>query len=532
MKKKLGKIITALVLTAVLMFALTACEDPIKGGQADGNVYGNGSLVVTQGDYIYFVNGMTTKDANNKSGEVVKGAIMRAKIDANGNIDDGGIVTIVPQAYFTSYTGGGLYIFGEWIYYVTPNPEKDKTGASLSGQTLVMRTKIDGTKTKRIAVIKAEGVQYTVNKNYFIYLDGTDLKAIDLNKNNFKTSTIETGVTSVKFPTAPYYSKSGYPPIFDYAVYTKNSSEKVTGQTHNEVKAVNGGGDKITLIGDKAYFNGDGYLENLDDLYTYTLSTAVLDDAGNLTVYLSRSGFAVSGSKDNGVFAYTFTSGNGYAIDKDNVVWLSGSQKTTFKPAGTAAADGIFVVENGALFFYEGKNERILLGVIGAGKTYADKDAAAKSLNEQALKVYNGELNLLRVTKYGSEGNLYEIYFTPSTSNGALKRVIVSTDGTRAGTYAEDYKDFAPYDNVRVVIASDFVSNWIAPSFINYDGGRLYCYFIYAYNYNYLYRIDLSAATADGRDYLADNSDLIKIVGKFNAADRASYDEREKEETE
>ncbi|MDR2090392.1 MAG: DUF5050 domain-containing protein [Clostridiales bacterium] len=518
MKKHLYKIILFAAALAMAV-VLTACgPKAVTGGQPNAVVYGNGSLVVKQGEYIYFVNGMTTKDADNKAGEVVKGAVMRAKLDKDGKIA-GNYETIIAQAYFTSYTGGGLYIFGEWIYYVTPNPSKDKTGTTLNTQTLVMRTKIDGTKTKKIATIKAEGVQYKVTKDRFIYLDGTELKAIDLNKNNFKTTVIASDVTSAKFPKAYAYNPNGgNPDIYNYVVYTKNTEDKVTGQTHNEVKAVNGAGNEKTLISQTAYFEGNDSLENRKNMMTYTLGGASYGGS-DLAVYLTRTSFDVGGQKENGTFQYTFKENEDYAFKKENVRWLASAAKSAYQPVPADGGSGILVSENGGIFFYEGADEK---DVRTAGATL-DQMKETKAISK-GVKVYGGAANILRA---GPRGNgLYTLYFTPDTSNGALQSVTVSTAEGYAGTFENDYKDFKPYEGVRILVASDFVSNWLSPSFETY-GDTLYCYFIYAKEYNYLYRINLSEALAKD-DLNADNTGLIEIVGKFNGEDQKAYDEREK----
>jgi hypothetical protein len=524
MKRHIYKIILTLAAVA-LAVGLTACDPkPIKGGQPNAVVYGNGSLVVQQGDFIYFVNGMTTKEADNKAGEVEKGAIMRAKLDANGDIV-GGYETIVKQAYFTSYTGGGLYIFGEWIYYVTPNPSKDKTGTTLNSQTLVMRTKIDGTKTKKIATIKAEGVQYKVTKDYFIYLDGTELKSIDLNKNNFKTTTVATDVTGAKFPTASVYNPGGNPDIYDYVVYTKNVEDEVTGQTHNEVMAVDGAGRQKTLIAEKLYFNGDDRLVNLENMMTYNLGGASYSGE-DLVVNASRTSFEVSGQQENGVFSYTFKGAKDYVLDRSDVRWLASAAKSSYMPIFTDDGRGILVSENNGVFYYKGADEN---AVRTDGKSLENMKKTTEIAN--GVKVYGGLANIVSAVSLG--GGVYRMFFTPDTSNGALQSVDISIVGNpdeslppQVGTYDKDYKNFKPYDKVRILVASDFVSNWISSSFETY-GDNLYCYFVYAKDYDYLYRINLSEALRDGRDYIADNAELIKIVGKFSGADQKTYDERE-----
>lgn len=89
--KKVIRNVFVLVLTLILAFCgltlmFTGCGE--EGAEsASGKVYSNGGTVVRYGDYVYFINGVpdyTDEDGNtNINGEVVKGALYRAKIADN-----------------------------------------------------------------------------------------------------------------------------------------------------------------------------------------------------------------------------------------------------------------------------------------------------------------------------------------------------------------------------------------------------------------------------------------------------------------
>ncbi|MDR1906565.1 MAG: DUF5050 domain-containing protein [Clostridiales bacterium] len=508
MKKRLYKIIFA-ALIAVMIFSLASCITKIPGGDSSADVIGNGSLVVQQGEYIYFVNGKTTLTADNKSGNVVKGAIMRSKIDSDGNIV-GGLETIIPQAFFTDYADGGLYIFGEWIYYVTPNPSKDKNGNVLSSQTLVMRTKIDGTKTKKIATIKSASVKYKVTENYFIYLDGTDLKAIDLKKNNFKITTVDTGVANFLVPKAPYYSKNGFPDIWNYVVYTKNSGETKTGYTHNEIKATNGK-DIKTLVSDNAYFIDKTSWFGADDLkyrvYNYTPVSAKFDGA-NLIVYANRQHLDTAGNNAEGLFVYTFAEGN-YSFNRDTVKYIASAAQTVFVPV----AGGILVSENSTVLYYSGDLER---------NAYHE---GAKDTLPKPVKVYGGAATLLSVKSMGEDGR-YNVIF--HNGSGKLCAVKINIYNGAIADEKGEYSSFAPEDKVKVLIMSGFDGTWNAPIFRTH-GKIEYLYFIYNNNYDYLHRIVLTGE--EGYLPAEDWEDsVLQRLGKFSGDDQTAYDAREKEE--
>ena len=88
------KIIAVIALVLVLTIGLVACNGKTykSSGVADGNKYAsspvenNGSFVVKQGGYVYFVNAYVGADAENKFGKQEKSCLYRAELDENGNI--------------------------------------------------------------------------------------------------------------------------------------------------------------------------------------------------------------------------------------------------------------------------------------------------------------------------------------------------------------------------------------------------------------------------------------------------------------
>ena len=170
--------IILIICLAVCLGALfTACSPsfgPVGTTEyKDSPVVNNGGLVVQQGGYIYYVNGMDatsniTKPEDNAFGKAsVKGSIMKSKIDAEGNLSETAVV--VPKMFYTSASNGGFYIYGEWIYYMSPNTKTDNKSNVLNTQSVAFRTKIDGTKTQEIATISSNSTQYIFTENALIY---------------------------------------------------------------------------------------------------------------------------------------------------------------------------------------------------------------------------------------------------------------------------------------------------------------------------------------------------------------------------
>ena len=161
MKKSIiTKITAAFVLMIMCLACLVGCSAISIDIDTNADVTGNGTLAVQKGNYLYFVNGYTAisdmKTGDNKGGNQYS-AIYRAKLDANGNLtydEDGKLQNterIVDK--IVGFDKTQLYIFGDYIYYATPNirkPDDDSNrfkitdfySAKLNGEnkSLVYRT--------------------------------------------------------------------------------------------------------------------------------------------------------------------------------------------------------------------------------------------------------------------------------------------------------------------------------------------------------------------------------------------------------
>ena len=123
--KKLSAILIICLVVCMGMAIFVGCTKsygPIGTTEyKDSPVVNNGGLVIQQGGYLYYVNGMDstsniTKPEDNAFGKAsVKGSIMKSKIAEDGSLPDTAVV--VPKMFYPAATGGGFYIHGEWIYY-------------------------------------------------------------------------------------------------------------------------------------------------------------------------------------------------------------------------------------------------------------------------------------------------------------------------------------------------------------------------------------------------------------------------------
>ncbi len=172
MKKRLITVFLSLLFAFSVLAGCSTEQFDIAGEKQDTTyaVIGNGGNSVQYGNYVYFINGSRgySDDGNdNKFGNVVKGAVYRAKLngekvegelnalfdvtaDANGSefvtkkgadyynneIDYVDVTRVVPKVVGTSgYTEGGIYIFDNWLYYATPNNTKNKQGTVQTSKT-------------------------------------------------------------------------------------------------------------------------------------------------------------------------------------------------------------------------------------------------------------------------------------------------------------------------------------------------------------------------------------------------------------
>ncbi len=175
--KKLLAILLVLVM-AFATLALVACDDEetfVNPSMPDsGEVTSNGGIAVGYGDYIYYVNGVAIaySEDNGYTGEAKYGDIVRILVsdleyameiteeeaeDAEAEDYDTYLAdyvrehveVVVPYFYYsgntTDLTVTGIYIFGERLYFTTPNGELTTNGDSQADQLILCSVKLDGT---------------------------------------------------------------------------------------------------------------------------------------------------------------------------------------------------------------------------------------------------------------------------------------------------------------------------------------------------------------------------------------------------
>ncbi len=175
----------AIVVAAIAAFgalSLTACGEEFTplADIPQGEVSSNGGFVVKKGEYVYFINGVEAYTADNTYGSVVKGALMRAKEDEieKGN---GSAETVIPSLMVAADYNSGLYIYGERVYYATPNNIKNTEGEVENDYLTYMSAKLDGSDVVEYFRVSNNATEYRfVEKNdvvYLMYKDGSNLRS-------------------------------------------------------------------------------------------------------------------------------------------------------------------------------------------------------------------------------------------------------------------------------------------------------------------------------------------------------------------
>ncbi len=159
MKKLIIAIISIIMATCIF----TGCGDTVKplenvGGEV---LSGNGSFAVEKGDYVYFINGQEAVSVANEFGEVEKAALVRIKKSDLTNLKDATIETVVPKLLISESYKTGFYMYGDYVYYATPNNNKDKKGNVQYTQTEFFRLNLKtGKADKVIAVATSNSTEY------------------------------------------------------------------------------------------------------------------------------------------------------------------------------------------------------------------------------------------------------------------------------------------------------------------------------------------------------------------------------------
>ena len=229
--KKLSSILM-IMLVGILLLAGCGESDEIQFPNTNSTVISNGSMIVQKEDYVYFVSGyvsandLTNPKTDNVFGDVVTGAIYRVKLtngvvptDEEGNIS--GTEVVVPKV--VGFENGGFYIFGDYIYYATPDMGSDNSGTLLNDKVNFCMISINGGKdtnntlAEGVDVADGEWKSYFIDGSvYFVIYAESTLTSIKVVKEDGESVTMATGVTSASLPDGEIYSPTNRESASEY----------------------------------------------------------------------------------------------------------------------------------------------------------------------------------------------------------------------------------------------------------------------------------------------------------------------------
>lgn len=187
--KKVLKSIFAVMICAISLFSFTACGKTKYSATTNQTtlVESNGGISVTHNGYIYFINGTKTNNEDNNKGEIVQGAICKAKLDENGKVVENSTKVIVDR--LVGYKDGQLFVFGDFLYYTTPSRDKNKSGTMLYNKTEFRRYDLLNGKDQHIYTTAGESDTIT----FAYYKDGENLDLVVYEKTSATLKSIRIG---------------------------------------------------------------------------------------------------------------------------------------------------------------------------------------------------------------------------------------------------------------------------------------------------------------------------------------------------
>ncbi len=167
MKKLLTKILIGALAVVAVLGGLTACGSGSSWTGTSMTNWGKdvenaslGGFIAEKENYYYYINGIAENTLDNTFGAPVKGALMA--VDKN---DFSKTEIVVPKLFSAQDYGAGLYIYGDYVYYGTPNTDKNSEGEAANTELTFMKTKLDGTETTKLFTINNLIDEYRVVKN-------------------------------------------------------------------------------------------------------------------------------------------------------------------------------------------------------------------------------------------------------------------------------------------------------------------------------------------------------------------------------
>ncbi len=546
--KKLLCILTAATL-ACGTASLAACgytfTPPEGGPEATAEVSSNGGFVVEKGEYLYFINGVETYTADNEYGAPQKGALMRIK-KADIQSGENKAELVIPSLMVSGDTTAGIFIYGDRIYYATPDSRKNTSGVVENSYLDFRSAKLDGTDIKDYFFVADNSTQFRYVEGedavYLVYagdaeMNGSEVSALlSYNTATGEETTLAAEYLAFAFNSADktdpwiYYtmpvpndagsqdsaniSNFNYqqiyrvradwtaekaPGAYDAAApYKYEWTEKFLEGTDGEAPYINLG--EIVLDGRGAQSDVSQYNHSQSepdgmrlDGYTYTLRSYV-----NGGVYFVREG-GVDG-------CLYYLPASALAEGWDSVAGNDGASlvKIADNTAATskATASALYFIEEGVHHYLYVKDSEIRNVTVGENGAAAEDIAIAFDVSGATLKFLDNT----------SDATYKYVYFTKSNGSGmSVERAVYNgeVDDYKNLSYAgEDNKAYKSVKLLDIQHASGWYDYEVVDGTVFYADAAT----IGSVSYNYVSCVGIR----NGDGSLKNNAEIAAFNDKYN----------------
>lgn len=530
--KKFAMIAIAAAVIAVLCGVLIGCQDytwgPVGTTNPDAPVTGNGTVAVMQGDTVYFINGKAdpstiTEGKDNWFGRAgVKGNVMKGTLAADGSVT--GVEIVVPKMVYTANAEGGLYVFGEWIYYTSPSTDTTSDGVVQTSYQEFYRTKTDGTETQLITSVKANTFDYIYTPGALFYYDSNEKNVIMVAYTDAEigdTTTVAENVTSVKFVKDSDYTR-GQARVSDMFFYTKAADENDPSVLYgNNVYVCDYSGKSVHFIGKDTFKGGEGSVASQYQ-YAVTLLDYTVEDGG-VALYYSRTGYSGGNADANKTYTAEYlvtadavkNAGEGPFFDVTAEKILANSNLSSI--TAISYNEGVIKVDSeNYLYVYKNVNGNPVKEAVGDD----DGDGKGTAL-EGAPTVISFRQEAAGVNNYGA--GLY-MYYTVSnkllklnlTTGAACAAVLDSTQDTVYTDYVSASMITRTVDGKEQVVMfyqNGIISNYtsvVVLSNLNYYG---------EYSEDYCLESKIACGYYESGKYEGDKNYAVDEDGNYTVTD-------------
>lgn len=343
MKKIWTKLIASVLALSLIATGLIACDNGGWEGTSlknPGEIVSVNSFVAQSENYVYYINGIGDSSADNTFGTPIKGALVAT--------DGTKTEVVVPKLFVASNYNQGLFIYEDYVYYGTPNVEKNSAGNIAKDELTFMRTKLDGSKTDEYFSVSGISTEYMIVEEggvvYIVYYDidssaiicyNTSTKsASEVAKTDAKTSEMET-LAAYKFlynsTPSVIYTTTVYSEEYNADKEADSDNYQRATENYNKVYTYTPGGE-ATLV-----FDGEKTDAYVDDT-TYEIKKAVNQKDGNVSIIYTQK--AVEDSVAKTFIAPLNNMSDGVEVVNDAYV-----NDSSF----ILDAENVYFVENGKL---------------------------------------------------------------------------------------------------------------------------------------------------------------------------------------